>query len=474
MGIPGAGAEGIDNAAAVEDQGRRFVEAVNSSDAALRAKAIAEICAPAMLEDGGADRVIGLLDRLHERLGELTYHHSEAMSFGDRATMHVYAKSGMDGRWHDLQFQLEPSAPHRITNIVFVAEVSEPVYLPSSPITSTMTLDWLGRYVSRLAGGDDLSGGILAAQGDSVLFTRTFGYADAARTRRVGPRTRFSMASGGKMFTALAVARFVERGELRYEDTIDRWIPALADSAFAHQVTIAQLLSHTSGIGEYWTDDYERHRDRIRTLADFLPFVLAAGRTSEPGAKYQYSNSNFILAGLVLEKVAGKPYDEVVRTEVFAPAGLVETSLTATGLPDTLTVEPLDRDGTRWKPCGKAGEARGRGSSAGGALTTLTDMLRFGRALVGGKIVSPATLAVMTTTQNGRPAESGQGYGYGFILEGHRAAQSFGHGGITCGVNFEFRYWPASDVTLVAFSNQNNGAYDDLRKNTSKLISGER
>lgn len=114
-----------------------------------------------------------------------------------------------------------------------------------------------------------------------------------------------------------------------------------------------------------------------------------------------------------------------------------------------------------------------RGSSAGGGLSTSADMLRFARGLVGHRIVSARMLDDMTTSKTSGLPGSPMAYGYGFILT-QRPVRSFGHGGIASGVNFEFRYFPESDITVIAFSNQDNGAYDDLRRNTIKLITGER
>ena len=100
-------------------------------------------------------------------------------------------------------------------------------------------------------------------------------------------------------------------------------------------------------------------------------------------------------------------------------------------------------------------------------------MLRFSRGLVTGRVVSRETLAWMTRTSP--VAKSGSfDCGYGFLLYRVGQVPSFGHGGITAGVNFEYRYFPGNDITFVAFSNQDNGAYDDLRKNVIRLVTGER
>lgn len=457
-----------------DEQGRRFVEAFNADDPAARSQALRAVYAPESLADGGEAKLAARLDALRGDFGGLDFHHAEASVGGQganlRLALHVFAKSAKTGGWHDFQFMLDPAPPHGIRQLLFIANVSEPVYLPNGEITSPDTQAWLDGYVEKLARGDDLAGTLLIAQGDRVLFRRAFGFADAARTRPMKDDTRISLASGGKMFTALAIASLVEEGRLRYDDPLAKVLPAVADRDFAARTTIAHLLSHTSGVGEYWNDNYRKHAHELDRVADFLPFVLDAGVLFEPGSRFRYSNSNYILLGMVLEAVTGKTYDDVLAERVFRPAGMTETGLFRFDASDPAQAERLARDGKGWK----AEPSGGRGSSAGGAMSTTADMLRFARALVAGRIVSKETLAVMVASKTAGIPDAQMAYGYGFEPQDAPGAPSFGHGGITTGVNFEFRYFPRQDITLIAFSNQDNGAYDDLRKNATRLITGER
>lgn len=460
---------------AVEAQGERFVEAVNSDDAAFRKRVVRDIFLPESFANDGEQRLLGLLTRLRETLGTLAFHHAEAVSFGEppdlRVSLHVYARSGKDGNWRDIQFYLSPETPHRIREIAFLADVAEPVYLPNGEISDPSTLGWLGGYVDRLAGAEDLAGGLLIAAGDRVMFERSVGYADSARRRAITSRTRFNLASGGKMFTALLIARLVEEGRVRFDDTLGTYLAAIPNLPGAGRVTIAQLLSHTSGIGEFWDEEYRRHWGTIRTLRDYLPFVSKAGIRFAPGQRFEYSNSNYILAGLIVEAVTRRPFHEALAERLLKPLGMRDTGLDPFDDADTLQAMRLKRGPVGWTTT----DHGYRGSSAGGCLTTMADMLRFARALAAGRIVSPATLREMTTSKTAGLPGAPMEYGFGFILErtpdGRR---SYGHGGIAQGVNFEFRYFPDADITLVAFSNQDNGAYDDLRRNTIKLITGQR
>jgi CubicO group peptidase (beta-lactamase class C family) len=411
--------------------------------------------------------------RVHEMLGELEFHHAELVEvdLGGRTSrvLHAYARGKGRNRWSDLQFRIEPAPPYRMTELVFIAEVAEPVYLPNGDITDSATLAWLDDYVDRLVARNDLSGSLLIARGDSVLFERYFGYADVKRTRRVDAGTRFNLGSGNKMFTAIGIAQLIERGKLELGDPFGPFVPGFADSAFARRVTLGRLLSHTSGIREYWTREYAAARPALESTKDLLPWINRAGTEFEPGTRRQYSNSNYALAGLVLERASGEDYHRYVREHVCAPLGMERTESYRFGDATVPLAEPLERDGEGWRTRPQSG----RGSSAGGGYSTCRDMLKFARGLVSGRLVSRETLAWMTASSPvGEPGEFD--CGYGFLLEREGGVRSFGHGGIASGVNFELRHYPDLDLTFVAFSNQDNGAYDDLRRNVQRLVTGAR
>jgi len=113
-----------------------------------------------------------------------------------------------------------------------------------------------------------------------------------------------------------------------------------------------------------------------------------------------------------------------------------------------------------------------RGTAAGGWFSTPRDMLRFVRGLQAGRSVPAPVLADMVSSKTA--GLDGEDWGYGFMLDRQGNVLSYGHGGIAPGVNAEIRFYPSLDTTLIVFSNQDNGAYDDLRKNAARLITGER
>ncbi len=453
--------------AAIESLGQLFADAINETDDAKRRAAVPRIFSAERIGEAGEERVLSLFARLHERLGTVTYHHSEAIEsqFSPGVVLHTYVQS--QSGWKDLQMRVSQSPPFRVTEFVFLADVSEPVYLPNGDIASPATLAWVDTWIDRLVEKDDLAVSVLIAEGNRVLYERTTGFADAARKQRVTKDTAFAMASGSKMFTAVVLAQLVEQGKLSWDDPVAKHLPEWPNADFARRCTIRQLLSHTSGLGEYWTDEFERDAHSIRTLEDFVPFIVRVGVSFPPGERCEYCNSNFIVAGLIAQEAAGQDYFDLVRDRIWKPVGMNATawgdeSTAASSIAQRLTGEPR-----HWT----VAPSVGRSSSAGGATTTAHDVLAFSRALQDGRLVSASMLATLV-------APSGEGeraqFGLGFELASGDGVDSYGHGGITSGCNFEMRVFPERRITLVVLNNQDNGAYDDLRRNLVKLITGER
>ncbi len=460
---------------AIELNGESLVDAINESDDAARRATLGEIFSAEVLERVGMDRVAGQMASIRDRFGPLDFHHAELTEGGSaaqrRLVLHVYAMSGKTGRWHDLQVRVEPEAPHLLQQLSFIAEVSEPVYLPNGAITDAETLAWLDDYISGLVEKERLSGSVLLALGDRVVYERCFGFADAAEKIPVTAATRFNLGSGNKMFTALAVMLLEGEGKLQLDTPIASYFPSFPDQAAAHAITIAHLLSHTSGVGEYWNEDTAEAVRAAGSASDLLPLVYRAGVVFDPGERYEYSNSNFVLAGLIVEKVSGRPYDEFVRERITGPLGMADTDT----FPNDGGVGDLAERLTRGEQGWKALPHFNRGGPAGGGFSTARDILTFARALKAGRIVPVEVVERMTTSHT--PAASrdpGSDYGYGFILSRSGDQGCYGHGGIASGVNFEFRHYPGIDATLISFSNQDNGAYDDLRRTAEKLLTGAR
>ena len=209
-----------------------------------------------------------------------------------------------------------------------ILSVALAIALPLPPATAqrppreqtAARLDALARAF--VASGATPGLAVYVLRGDDPLLLRGYGYANLEDSAPVTPRTVFRIGSLTKQFTAAAVMRLVQEGRIALNDTIQRFLPTFPTRG--HRATIRQLLAHTSGIRS-WTSiegwDSNRHapQDSVVALIASQPFDFP------PGQRWQYSNSGYYLLGVILERVTGRPYDQVVRDMLAAPFGLADT-----------------------------------------------------------------------------------------------------------------------------------------------------
>jgi CubicO group peptidase (beta-lactamase class C family) len=280
------------------------------------------------------------------------------------------------------------------------------VVVPSASASSK-----LARQVRAAATRTGFSGEVAVARQGRIVFAHGFGLADRRRGRRVTLDTAFNLASMGKMFTGVAAAQLVQSGKLRFGDRIGKYLPELP--ARMRRITVAQLLDHTSGLGDFFGDPgYARLRPTLRTLSAYLPLVTRERLLFEPGTRWSYSNSGFLLAGLVIEKASGEPYDEYLARHVWKLAGMRHTGCYARShLPAFAAIG--------YEPGGAANTSTLApvGTSAGGCYSSARDLLTFARALESGRLLGRGLTNVITTTKVRAP---GGGYGFGFGIRNGR------------------------------------------------------
>ena len=258
------------------------------------------------------------------------------------------------------------------------------------------------------------------------------------------PSARFRVGSITKTFVSVVVLQLVGEGRLRLDDSVERWLPGLVPGG--HAINVRQLLNHTSGIFNY-TDDPELLNAVIADpLRTFTPEQLVAVATAhpplfEPGTSWSYSNTNYILTGLIIRTVTGRGVQAELQRRIFTPLGLRDTSFPVTdpdiagyhahgyllpGNPFIPTDVPIDV--TRINPSWAW--------AAGAVISTADDLARFYRALLGGRLLRPALLREMLTTVQLDPVF---GYGLGIFSMRTACGTIWGHdGGVPGYVTFAF------------------------------------
>lgn len=296
------------------------------------------------------------------------------------------------------------------------------------------------------------------------------GYANLRTKERLTANHAFRVGSITKTFVATVVLQLDAQGVLRLDDSIERWLPGVVPNGGA--ITLRHLLNHTSGIYNY-TDDPEvlrafvRNRLEVWTPARIVALAVRHQPLFAPGASWSYSNTGYILLGLVIERATGTPLAEELRRRILEPLGLTRTSL-----PDLPTMPPpvargylLVGNGLVSTPGGRPADVTAWSPSwawaAGALVSTAADLGRFYRALLGGELLAPAQLEAMRRTVPVGFLPGNQAYGLGISLIPLRCGAAWGHGGSVFGYTslaFSSRDGSRQAVVLVNASLSSNVA----------------
>lgn len=256
----------------------------------------------------------------------------------------------------------------------------------------------IGKIFEMASQGGKFSGTVLVTRKERTIYEGGFGLADREKNLPNANETKFLAFSLLKPLTAVLVFQQIEAGKLRLTDTLAAFFPNLSGKP-AGSLTLQQLLTHTSGINEVISD----HLDRRIAPRDLESAVV------KPKAGFEYSNTAYVVLGLVLEEVTGNSYETLLREKILTPAGMKDSGLMRTGV----SIEGLAK-GYRMNAgrpvlveLGVAMEAL---DGAGSLYTTARDLRRFDQALVAEKILSKKTQDLMLSQQ-----VKGQ-YGYGWFL----------------------------------------------------------
>ncbi|MFF8288873.1 serine hydrolase domain-containing protein [Streptomyces sp. NPDC016309] len=273
---------------------------------------------------------------------------------------------------------------------------------------------------------------------DGVL-TRTAGVRDRASGAAMDTRARFRIGSVSKTFSSVVLLQLVDERKVELDAPVNRYLPGLLPD---DRITVRHLLTHRSGLADY-TDamfartvpGFESVRNRVFSYQELVDLSLAEPRTTEPGVAYKYSNANFVVVGMLIEKVTGKPVGKEYERRIIKPLGLRNTSYVH---PDTriegLRVRGYLHPDEAGAPLVDSTEQTvSWAQSAGAVISAPADLNTFMTALMRGRLLSPRTLEAMTTVT---PTDATNTRFYGLGLRRYDlscGAQVFGHTGTVQG-----------------------------------------
>ena len=294
------------------------------------------------------------------------------------------------------------------------------------------------------------SASLAIVRDDKIIYAHAYG--DARLDPRVParPEMRYSIGSISKQFTATAILMLAEQGKLSLDDPVSRFLPELTR---ANQVTIRELLSHTSGYQDYWPQDYVMPMMLEPTTAQkILDGWARKPLDFDPGTKWQYSNTNYVIAGLIVEKASGMPLLTFLAERVFKPLGMeqvvnIDQQRLATTDPAGYMRYALGPP----RPAPKEGQ--GWLFAAGELAMSAPDLARWDIGMLEQRLLKPASYKEMQTEvrlQNGL----GTRYGLGIDVTSEADHRALEHGGEVSGFTSENIVFPDDHAAIVVLTNQ--------------------
>lgn len=351
----------------------------------------------------------------------------------------------------------------------FIARNANP---PHPPLDDAQIKKELSSYLDSLVATDQFSGVVLLAKNGEPLFVQAYAMANKSRNVANDVGTKFNLGSLNKMFTAIAIAQLAQEGKLQFGDSVAKHLPDYPNKDVASRVTIHQLLTHTSGMGDYLDSKrFAELRGTLESVNAHFPLFVDDAMSFEPGSRFQYSNAGYVVLGAIIERVSGKSYLDYVREHIFKPAGMVNTDSyeleqnvpnLAIGYTKSEGRESR-QDNARFLPA--------KGSPAGGGYSTVEDLHHFARALSGYKLLNEQYTKIVLGGKVDAPFGPNIKYAYGFgdqRVNGHRI---IGHSGGYPGVSAMFQMYVDQGYTVIVLGNYDEAA-QMVAKRLREIITG--
>jgi CubicO group peptidase (beta-lactamase class C family) len=292
---------------------------------------------------------------------------------------------------------------------------------------------------------------LLVMKDGKALVRKGYGLAVVEDGTKATPATNYRLASVTKQFTAAAILLLAQDGRLTLDDPVRKWLPALPASDAA--ITLRQLLTHSSGLVDY-EDLIPPGTTQQVSDADVLRMLSAAhANYFAPGTAYRYSNSGYVLLGLVIEKASGQSLPAFLHDRIFQPLGMDHTLLYEHGRGPEVTHRAYgySEEGGHWLRTDQSVTSATRGD--GGIYSSIDDLARWDAALYGDRLLSDASRKLAFSPHvkvTGEPYQAW--YGFGWRITG----DTLWHSGESIGFRNVIVRWPGQHLTVILLSNRND------------------
>ena len=322
----------------------------------------------------------------------------------------------------------------------------------------------------------DFSGVVQIRENRKMLFAAGYGYANRSDALPNTVNTRFAIASGTKLLTGVAICQLVEQGKLSFKSCLQE-IVDIPFPNFDPAITVHHLLTHTSGIPDYFDEDLmdnygalwkERPNYSMLSPRDFLPMFQNMPMKFAPGERFHYNNGGFVLLGLIIEAVSGQRYTDYIQKSILQPASMNDSGFFALNqLPARTATGYIPMENGQWRS--NIFETPIIGGADGGVFVTAPDFGRFWDALFEHRLLSAEMTKLFLSPQATYTWDNGiagaYGYGIWIVPEGQTIQRYYGVGGDP-GVAFVSAVFLKQKIEITVISNTDDGAgdvYDALK-----------
>jgi len=373
--------------------------------------------------------------------------------------------------------------------LVFLATSSSRARLSQDQIATA-----LDTIFSPLANARSPGVAVLVRKGGRTVFEHGYGARELRSFAKIDPQTNFRLASCSKQFTAMSIMLLAHDGKLRYEDKLTDVFPDFP--AYGNAISIRNLLNHASGLPDY--EDLMTAAEKRKGAAIWTPThqiqdaeVLnllkqeTAGKFA-PGTRWSYSNSGYVVLGLVVTKISGEPFAQFLHERIFAPLGMTQTLAYEKGKSEvSQRAYGHSKDGKAWKETDQSSTSATLGD--GGIYSSLEDLAKWDEALAQRTLLSenemrPALITVKLAdgaqpkwpADSDRPEGTPVAYGFGWFLDPYHEHQRMWHYGDTMGFHSYIARFPADRLTVIILCNRTDLDPESLAAKVADLCLNSR
>lgn len=354
--------------------------------------------------------------------------------------------------------------------LLFAVALVAPSALPAQALPAADSVARVADSLAQafLAGGASPSVALGIVRGADTIALRAWGKADLEHDIAATPITVYRIGSVTKQFTAAAVMQLVEQGKVRLADSIAAYVPDLP--AAWRSVTVAQLLNHTSGIPSYTGSPAWPSRWGVEMPPDSILAITAQDTMwFAPGTSWRYDNTGYVLLGMLIEKVAGRPWGTDLEERFIKPLGLTRTYNCMSQPLIPHRASGYEKRGAGWVNATYL--AMSQPYAAGAICSTVGDMARWNRLLHTGQIVSRTSYAAMTTPEGAAAQHSSQ-YGFGLTRAKMGERDVIVHGGGIHGFITANAWIPSAELSVTVLTNSGSARADDLMRQLARAAVG--